>query len=67
LADTSLDSVYGHITFNSDQVGHVPIVFGQWVPDDKWGYKKVILAADWTPEVTEITPPVYCPGYNSSK
>jgi len=66
LADTSLDTTYGHITFNDDQVGHVPIVFGQWVPDDKWGYKKVILAADWTPEVTEITPPIYIEGYNSS-
>jgi branched-chain amino acid transport system substrate-binding protein len=67
IAETSLDTTYGHITFNEDQVGHVPIVFGQWVPDDKWGYKKVILAADWTPEVTEITLPIYIPDYNSSK
>jgi len=67
LATTNLDTIYGNITFNADQVGHVPIVFGQWIPDDKWGYKKVILAADWTPEVTEITPPIYIPGYTTGK
>ena len=66
LRETNLDTTYGNITFNDEQVGHVPIVFGQWVPDEKWGYKKVILAADWTPEVTQITPPIYIQGYNSS-
>ncbi|MCL1896260.1 MAG: ABC transporter substrate-binding protein [Clostridiales bacterium] len=66
LMDTDLDTIYGNITFLDNHVGHVPIVFGQWVPDEKWAYKKVILAADWTPEVTEITPPIYIPGYNSS-
>jgi len=66
LIATDLDTTYGRIVFADNHVGYVPIVFGQWVPDDKWGYKKVILAADWTPEVTKITPPVYIPGYNSS-
>jgi len=67
IADTDLDTIYGRVTFDANQVGHVPIVFGQWVPDDgTWGYKKVIVAADWTPEVTDITPPVYVPNWNSS-
>ena len=67
LAGTRLDTVYGHITFDKNNVGHVPIVFGQWVPDEKWGYRKVIIAADGTPEVSEITVPIYCTNYTSSK
>jgi branched-chain amino acid transport system substrate-binding protein len=67
LIATDLDTTYGKIVFAENHVGYVPIVFGQWIEDETWGYKKVILAADWTPEVTEIAEPVYIPNYNSSK
>ncbi|MDR0875868.1 MAG: ABC transporter substrate-binding protein [Clostridiales Family XIII bacterium] len=67
LLATNLDTTYGNITFEANHVGYCPIVFGQWIPDDKWGYKKVILAADHTPEVTQITPPIDIPGYTTGK
>jgi branched-chain amino acid transport system substrate-binding protein len=65
--DTDLNCTYGHVVFAENHVGYVPIVFGQWVLDDKWGYKKNIIAAEWTPEITEISEPLYIPNYNSSK
>jgi len=65
LKDTNLVTSDGRVVFDDDHVGCVPIVFGQWVRDDKWGYKKVIVSADHTPEVTQLTPPVYIPGYTS--
>ena len=66
LLETNLDTVYGNIVFADNHVGYVPIVFGQWIPEEKWGYKKVILSADHTPDVKQITAPVYIPEYNSS-
>ncbi len=53
FSETDLDCIYGHIKFNEDNVGIVPITFGQWVPDEKWGYRKVIVSAKLTPEITE--------------
>jgi len=57
FAKTDLDCIYGHVSFAENHVGHVPIVFGQWVADDTWGYRKALIAAGHVPEVT-ITEPL---------
>ncbi|MDR3294454.1 MAG: ABC transporter substrate-binding protein [Clostridiales Family XIII bacterium] len=67
LIATDLETTYGKIVFAENHVGYCPIVFGQWLTDEKWGYKKVVIAAGHVPEVTQLTAPVYIPGYNSSK
>ena len=66
FASTSIDCIYGHVEFNDEQVGHVPIVFGQWVLDDTWVYAKNIIAAGHVPEITELSEPLYIPNFNSS-
>jgi branched-chain amino acid transport system substrate-binding protein len=63
FAETDLDCTYGNIVFADNHVGYCPIVFGQWVADEKWGYKKNILAAGHVPEITELSEPLYIPGY----
>ncbi|MCL2391003.1 MAG: ABC transporter substrate-binding protein [Oscillospiraceae bacterium] len=45
LHTTDLQSAYGHIRFNEDNVSITPIVLGQWIADDTWGYKEVIVSS----------------------
>jgi branched-chain amino acid transport system substrate-binding protein len=54
FATTDLDCIYGHVTFQDNHVGYVPIVFGQWVADETWGVRKAIVAAGHVPEITEV-------------
>jgi branched-chain amino acid transport system substrate-binding protein len=53
FAATDLNCIYGHITFQENHVGYVPICFGQWVPDPTAisGYRKALIAANHVPEV----------------
>ncbi|MDR3363951.1 MAG: ABC transporter substrate-binding protein [Clostridiales Family XIII bacterium] len=67
LIATDLETTYGNIVFAENHVGYCPIVFGQWVKDEKWGYKKVLIAAGHVPEVTQFAEPIYIPGYDSGK
>ncbi len=59
FAATDIDCIYGHVVFEDNHVGYVPIVFGQWVPDDTAisGYRKALIAAGHVPEIT-ITEPL---------
>jgi branched-chain amino acid transport system substrate-binding protein len=52
FAATDIECIYGHVTFAENHVGHVPIVFGQWVADETWGVRKALIAAEHVPEVT---------------
>lgn len=49
---TDLTCIYGRVSFGENHVGIVPIVFGQWVTDPTWGYRKALIAAGHVPEVT---------------
>lgn len=49
---TDLDCIYGKVKFLENHVGYVPIVFGQWVADETWGYRKSLIAAGHVPEIT---------------
>ncbi len=64
FAATDIECIYGHVVFQDNHVGHVPIVFGQWVPDSTTysGYRKALIAADHVEEVKiteEFTPKAY--------
>ncbi len=47
----NFDCIYGNISAGDDHVFLVPIAFGQWVPDEKWGLRKALTSAKHVPEV----------------
>ncbi len=51
IAACDMDYTYGHLKFEENHVGYVPIVFIQWVPDEKWGFKKLIVDAAGYPSI----------------
>lgn len=50
----NFDCIYGNISCNDEHVFIVPIAFGQWVPDEKWGLRKALTSAKHVPEMQEV-------------
>jgi hypothetical protein len=46
------------VDFQDDHVSIVPICFGQWVPDEKWGVHQSLVGAEHVPELADLTVPL---------
>lgn len=58
---TDIDSLYGHLTFDENQVAAVPIPCGQWIEGEKWEIEKIITGT-YELEGVETVQPIYMPG-----
>jgi len=53
---TDIDSIYGHLKFDENQVAKVPCVTVQWHTGDKWSYEKTIVSTVTTPSIPSQQP-----------
>jgi len=53
---TDMDSIYGHLTFDENQVAKVPCVTVQWHKGDKWSYEKTIVSTVTMPSIPSEQP-----------
>jgi len=48
---TSIDSIYGHLSFDENQVARVPCVAVQWHRGETWPYEKAVASSVSRPEI----------------
>lgn len=53
---TDMDTSYGHLTFDDNQVAEVPCVTVQWLEGETWSYEKSIVASDSFPIIPAVDP-----------
>ena len=53
---TDIDSIYGHLKFDENQVAKVPCVTVQWHFGDKWSYEKTIVSTVTMPSIPSEQP-----------
>ena len=53
---TDIDSIYGHLKFDENQVAKVPCVTVQWLTGDTWSYEKTIVSTVTIPEIPAKDP-----------
>lgn len=61
---TDIDSIYGHLSFDENNVAAVPCVTCQWVKGETWEYEKTIVGAGSFDVITTVDP-IYIPDHNS--
>ncbi len=60
---TDIDSIYGHLSFDENNVAAVPCVTCQWVKGETWEYEKTIVGAG-SFDVIATVDPIYIPNHN---
>jgi len=53
---TNIDSIYGHLSFDENQVAKVPCVTVQWHTGQKWSYEKTIVSTVTMPDIPSQQP-----------
>jgi len=53
---TDMEGIYGHLTFDENQVASVPCVTGQWHKGETWSYEKTIISSITFPAIPSFPP-----------
>ena len=53
---TDIDSIFGHLSFDANQVAKVPCFTAQWHSSDKWWYEKTIVSTVTMPAIASEQP-----------
>ena len=56
ILETDVDSIYGHLKFDENQVAKAPCVAAQWHKGEKWPYEKTIVSAVTMPSIPSEQP-----------
>ncbi|MBQ9979896.1 MAG: ABC transporter substrate-binding protein [Oscillospiraceae bacterium] len=67
IAAVEYDGIYGHLSFNEDNVAAVPCPTIQWVAGETWEYEKNLVASVSFPDIKATADVAPIPGYTTGK